>query len=436
VRAASFGNVVDDADDGPSRELARNWFSQNWDPEMSLGAWWELLAESGWGYPTWPTEWYGRGLSSSAARAVMEERRRVGALGPAGGVATTLAAPTILTWGTQELKKWFIPEMVRGRQVWCQLFSEPGSGSDLASLRTRAVRDGDEWRITGQKVWSSGAHLADFGILIARSDPDQEKHRGITYFIIDMRQAGIEVRPIREMTGEALFNEVFFDEAHIPDHYRVGDVNEGWRVALTTLGHERSTLGAGSMGSSGGMSGMSVSRPDLSERVGDVASRSGRNAATGRYGGGNGDLLVELAQQYGKLKDPLVRQDIAKVYSLLRIGTFTAGRVQAAAQSGAQPGPEMSVGKLAATRLSRLVRDALPRVLGPAGMLGGPSDVTGGRVEKVVLSSPLWSIGGGTDEIQHNIVGERVLGLPPEPRVDKGVPFRDLRVSGQHSEEE
>lgn len=413
------------------RRDAAAWFASNWSPDLTLAEWWGQLADSGWGYPTWPTSWYGRGLSSSEARVVQEERRRVGALGPAGGVAATLAAPTILRHGTPSQQRRFLPDIVTGRALWCQLFSEPGAGSDLASVQTRGTFDGDSWVISGQKVWTSGAHVADFGILIARTDVNADKHHGITYFVVDMRQPGVEVRPIREMTGDAVFNEVFLTEVRVPAEQVIGEVNDGWRVALTTLGHERTTLGAGSMSSAGGMSGISVSRPNLDEPVGDIAARVGRSAGTGRFGGGSGDLIVELARRFDKLGDPVVRQDIARIYSMLRIAHFTALRAQAAAERGMPPGPEASIGKLAASRLSRLARDATLHVLGAHGLLAGADEATGGRVERLALSTPLWSIGGGTDEVQHNVIGERVLGLPAEPRVDKGVPFRELKVGRQ-----
>lgn len=413
------------------RREAAEWFERNWNPQLTLGDWWTALAASGWGYPTWPKAWYGKGLSASMARVVIEERRRAGALGPAGGVAASLAAPTIIRHGSAAQQQRFLPDIVAGRTLWCQLFSEPGAGSDLASVQTSAVLDGDEWVLSGQKVWTSGAHIADYGILIARTDVEADKHHGITYFVVNMRQPGIEIRPIREMTGDAVFNEVFLTDVRTPAENVIGAVNDGWTVALTTLGHERTTLGAGSMSSAGGMSGVSVSRPDLAEKAGDVAARAGRSARTGEFGGGSGDLIVELARRFGRTGDPLVRQDIARIYSLLRIAHFTSLRAQAAAERGRPPGPEASIGKLAASRLSRLARDAVLQVMGPYGLLAGPDEVTNGRAERLVLSSPLWSIGGGTDEVQRNVIGERVLGLPAEPRVDKGVPFKDLKVGRQ-----
>jgi alkylation response protein AidB-like acyl-CoA dehydrogenase len=217
------------------RTAARRWFEESWDPDLDLATWWERLADSGYAVPTWPREWYGLGLSSRAAAVVHEERKRAGAYGAPSGIGVMMAGPTIVSHGTDEQRKRFLPDMVNGKEVWCQLFSEPGAGSDLASLSTRAERDGDEWVVNGQKVWTSGAQFSKWGILIARTDPDQPKHRGITYFVIDMEQPGIEVRPLREMTGGATFNEVFFTDARVPHENLIGAVNDGWGVAVTTL---------------------------------------------------------------------------------------------------------------------------------------------------------------------------------------------------------
>ena len=264
------------------RAAAREWFAENWSPDLSLGEWWERLAESGWGFPTWPTEWYGQGIPSDLGRIVIEERRRVGAPGPPAGIGPNLAAPTIITHGTPEQKRKYLPDIATGKVIWCQLFSEPGAGSDLAGLRTKAERDGDEWVVNGQKIWTSGAHLATYGILLARTDPDARKHAGITYFIFDMLQPSVDIRPIREMTGNAVFNEVFFTDAKIPNENVLGDVNTGWNVAMTTLGHERTMLGAGSMSSGGMMMGLSIKRPELSDRAGDLSEPTAPAAGSSR----------------------------------------------------------------------------------------------------------------------------------------------------------
>ena len=237
---------------GPSPEAAtvqaevRAWLETNWDPELTLAEWWERLTDSGWSAPTWPKEWYGRGLTSDLAKIVTAERERIGAPGGPGGLGVMLAGPTIITHGSDEQKRRYLRPMLTGQEAWCQLFSEPGAGSDLAALQCKAERDGDEWVVAGQKVWSSGAHFADLGMLLARTDPDVPKHAGITYFVISMDQPGIEIRPIKEMTGRALFNEVFLDGARVQPGSEIGGLNNGWGVALTTLANERSGLGGGS----------------------------------------------------------------------------------------------------------------------------------------------------------------------------------------------
>ena len=411
---------------------AREWFEANWDPEVDLATWWDHLAESGYGFPTWPAAWYGRGYSSRAAAVVAEERKRAGAYGPPSGIGVMMAGPTIVAHGTDEQRKRFLPNMVSGKEVWCQLFSEPGSGSDLASLATRAVRDGDEWGVNGQKVWTSGAQFSKWGILIARTDPDQPKHRGITYFVVDMDQPGIEVRPLKEMTGGATFNEVFFSDARVPHENLIGELNEGWGVAVTTLAHERNSLGAGGMGGFGG--GDIIGKPDLRARVGDLVGGGGGGEMAGMaaaFGGGGGSMIKMLPQLFDKGDDLLVRQDIARIYSLLEIARFTGLRAQAAAARGDRPGPEVSTGKLVASHLVRLLRDTGLRIEGAHGMLVGGDAPLGGMVQFLALFSPAVSIAGGSDEVQRNIIGERVLGLPSEPRVDKDVPYRELRVGTQ-----
>ena len=422
-----------DASAADIREEARRWFRESWDPDLTLGEWWQRLAESGWGFPTWPPDWYGRGLNSQLAAVVAQERKAAGAYGAPSGIGVMMAGPTIVGHGTDEQRKRFLPNMVSGKEVWCQLFSEPGSGSDLASLQTRAVRDGDEWIVNGQKVWTSGAQFSRWGILIARTDPDQPKHKGITYFVIDMDQPGVEVRPLKEMTGGATFNEVFFTDARVPHANVIGDVNEGWAVAVTTLAHERNSLGAGGMGGAGG--GEIIGRPDLSRRVGDLVrgGASGEMAGMAAAFGGGGSIVKSLPGAFGKQDDPVVRQDVVKVFELLEIARYTSLRAQAAAARGQRPGPEVSTGKLMASTIVRQIRDIGLRVEGAYGMLVEGDAPMGGMIQALALFSPAVSIAGGSDEVQRNIIGERVLGLPGEPRVDKDVPFRDLKVGTQAS---
>lgn len=418
---------TDDIDDPTNiASSAHEWFETNWDPDLTLGEWWQRLAQSGYGFPTWPRERYGLGLARHDAPLVNVARRSVGALGPPAGIASSLAGPTLLAHGTPDQQDRFLPGIVHG-EVWCQLFSEPGSGSDLASLQTKAVRDGDEWIVNGQKVWTSGAHIARYGILVARTDPTVPKHRGLTYFVIDMAQPGIEVRPIREITGRAIFNEVFLTDAVVPAENTIDAVGNGWGVALTTLANERTMLGAGSFGSSG--SSMSITKPELDRRVGDLVRDADSMTAT--PSGGVGALLRGLVEQYGRVDDPLIRQEYATIHSLLEIARYTDLRVKAAVERGGRPGPEVSIGKLAASHLLRTLRETMYRVCGADATLWGDDAPLGGRMHDIGFSSYLISIGGGTDQIQRNIIGERVLGLPGEPRVDKDVPFSDLLVGTQ-----
>jgi alkylation response protein AidB-like acyl-CoA dehydrogenase len=334
-----------------------------------------------------------------------------------------MCAPTIVTHGSDAQKQRYLRPLFTSEEIWCQLFSEPGAGSDLAGLQTRAVRDGDEWIVNGQKVWTSGAHIASRGILIARTDPDVPKHRGLTYFVIEMRQPGIEVRPIREMTGRAIFNEVFFTDARVPAENVIGEIGGGWGVALTTLANERTMLGAGSFGSAG--AGLLMRPTSLGDRAGDLAGAT-EAAARAAATSGADELLRGLVEEYGRADDPIFRQEVASIYTLLEIARYTDLRVRAAVDRGGRPGPEVSVGKLAASRLLREMRDTMFRICGPYATLWGDDAPRGGRVHEVGFSSYLISIGGGTDQVQRNIIGERVLGLPGEPRTDKDIPFSKL----------
>ncbi|MDP1793292.1 MAG: acyl-CoA dehydrogenase family protein [Acidimicrobiales bacterium] len=422
------------------RVEARAWFEQNWDPDSTLGEWWQRFGLSGWAFPTWPVTAFGRGLDSKTAKVVDEERRRIGAMGAPSGIGPMMAGPTVWTHGSQEQVERLLADMVTGKEIWCQLFSEPGSGSDLASIQTRAVRDGDEWIVNGQKVWTSGAQYSRWGILIARTNPDAPKHKGVTYFVIDIDQPGVEVRPLKEMTGGATFNEVFFSDARVPEENRLGDVNNGWAVAVTTLAHERNSLGAGALGGmmgGGAMMGLgggeegAMAMPSLDRRVGDLAGGGDGGAAAMMAGGGMAQMVKMLPMMLGKGSDPLIRQDIAKLYTMLEISRYTGLRSAAAAARGQQPGPEVSTGKLMASEMMRHMRDTMLRIEGADGMLMGSDAPMNGMGQFLALFSPAISIAGGTDQVQRNIIGERVLGLPSEPRVDKDVPFRDLLVGTQ-----
>jgi alkylation response protein AidB-like acyl-CoA dehydrogenase len=413
------------------RAEARAWYDANWDPELPLGEWWDRLAASGWGFPAWPGGWCGRSLPAAMARTAVAVRADVGAYGPPAGVATLLAAPTILAYGTDEQKRRYIPAIASGRDVWCQLFSEPGAGSDMAGLQTRAVRDGDEWVVSGQKVWNSGAQFAQRAILIARTDPDVPKHRGITYFLLDMDQPGVEVRPLREMTGEAAFNEVFLTEARVPDADRLGELNDGWRVAMTTLSFERDPGNAGM--SQGG--GSFLGRADLAASVAEHRRRqeAAQDGFSLAVAGGISSVLDSLVTGFGASSDPVVRQQLMRIYSLRMIMRWSGQRAKAAARAGQQPGPEVSTLKLAGSQLGRMIRDLGLQVAGPHGTLSGVDAPTGGAFQTYSLFTPALSIAGGSDEVQRNIIGERVLGLPKDPDASRDVPYRQLRVGTQRS---
>mgnify|MGYP001611085752 CR=1 FL=1 len=416
------------------RSEVRGWLAENWDPDLTLRDWWKRLGQSGWGFPTWPTDWFGKGLKGDLAGVAREEIGRAGALGPPGGLGQGLGAPTVISHGTEEQKRLYLTALATGAEAWCQLFSEPGAGSDLASVQTRAVRDGDEWIVNGQKVWTSSAQFAVRGMLVARTNVDAPKHRGITYFIIDMDQPGVEVRPLKQMNGSASFNEVFFTDARVSQESVLGDVDNGWAVALTTLAFERSGIGGGgSMMGAGGVPGEKAGYLDktvrdvMSTRLSSSEMGSGSMAFAGRLG----ELMKMVATTSGKGNDAVARQGIARIYIRDQVAKFNGMRARAAVQRGSMPGPEASTGKLAAALDLAAARDLGLSLLGAHGMLSGDDAPLGGTIQQLALSSPAIAIAGGTNEVQRNIIGERVLGLPKEPQVDRDVPFRDLKVGTQ-----
>jgi alkylation response protein AidB-like acyl-CoA dehydrogenase len=416
------------------RDEIRSWLTENWDPDSTVAEWWDRLCDSGWAMPTWPDEWFGKGLPRELAGVVNAELRSVGAIGPPSGLGALLAGPTILMHGTDEQRARYLRPILNGQEAWCQLFSEPGAGSDLASLQCRAERDGDEWIVNGQKVWTSGAQTADLGMLVARTDPDVPKHKGITYFAIEMEQPGVEVRPLREMTGRSLFSEVFFSDARVHQSAIIGELNGGWAVANTTLANERAGLGSGGSGAVGGaMPGKKAGQ--LERRVGDLAGGRGRDRAERAVAGRQSSILERLAKDVGRDQDANVRQQLAELHILNEIGRITALRVKAAKASGRGPGPEANTAKLLMSRITRLSRDLGLEILGPNGMIMGPETPGGGVAQELALFAPAVSIYGGSDEVQKNIIGERVLGLPKEPDADrvKTTPFRELKVGTQRA---
>ncbi len=403
---------------------AQRWFAEYWDPDLPLGQWWQLLADSGWAFPSWPEGFGGRGLSSAATKAAVQARREAGAFGPPNGVATFLAAPTIMHYGTEEQKRKYIPKIVNGQEIWCQLFSEPGAGSDMAGLATKAIRDGDEWIVNGQKVWNSGAQWAQYGILIARTDPQQPKHRGITYFLIDMEQDGVDVRPLKEMTGDAAFNEVFLNDARVAESDRLGDLGDGWRVAMTTLSHERDPDNAG-MGDTAAFGEI-----DLAESVSEYsATLSSKNDGFSlALSGGVTRVLEGVTSQFEASEDPKVRQKLASILEMRRTSRWSGMRAAGKIKSGGQPGPEVSTLKLLGSEMGRQIRDVGLESMGAHGMLYGQDAPADGLFHAYSMFTPAQSIAGGSDEVQRNIIGERVLGLPREPgeKEQRELPWSEL----------
>ena len=345
-------------------------------------SWRRAMFDAGFGWITGPGRYGGRELPSSYERLYQSVQAdfEVPAQTPFG-IGLGMVAPTILAHATDRAKDMYLRSLYRADIIACQLFSEPGAGSDLASLQTRAVRDGEEWLITGQKVWTSGAQHSDIGEIICRTDPDLPKHKGLTGFIVDMHAPGVEVRPLRQMTGGASFNEVFFADVRVADDHRLGDVNEGWTVALTTLMNERAAIGGGGVG--GGM---------LSTR-----------------------RLLDLVRQLGREGDPLVRQQLASVYIGTEVARYTNLRAMEKVKAGQLPGPEMSIAKLSLTNNLRRLSDLLGMVLGSR--LTADTGQWGTYAwSQLVLGVPGIRVAGGTDEVMKNIIGERVLGLPKEPQ--------------------
>ncbi|MFV0309435.1 MAG: acyl-CoA dehydrogenase family protein [Desertimonas sp.] len=353
-------------------------------------AWHRRKADAGYGSIDWSVEDGGAGLGREYARAFAREEAQFATPPTHESIAITLelVGPTIRAWGDDRQRERYLRPLRRTDEMWCQLFSEPGAGSDLARLSTRAVRDGNEWVIHGQKVWTSGAQYAEFGYIICRTDPAVPKHRGLTAFIVPMRTSGVEARPLRQMTGGASFNEVFFDGARVGDDMRLGGVGDGWRVAMTTLGFERAA-GAGG------------ERP------------------------GGWSRVRALAEHLGVTGDTVVRQRLAALYTTLTVLRLTNQRVAAGVRAGQTPGPEGSIGKLAGTEAMRETTRVVSALLGPR-LVADTREWGTFAWSEYVNGAPGYRIAAGSDEVQRNIIGERVLGLPAEPRVDRDVSFGEL----------
>jgi alkylation response protein AidB-like acyl-CoA dehydrogenase len=403
------------------RAEVKAWLEENWNPDLTVAEWWDILARSGYAAPSFPADAWGKGYPRDLAMAVSETLQEHGAVGPPAGLGYLLAAPTIAAHGNERQKQEDLLRILNGQDAWCQLFSEPGAGSDLAGLQTKAIKDGDEWIITGQKVWTSTAQLSNVGMLIARTDPELPKHKGISYFRFDMNQPGVEIRPLKEMTGRALFNEVFIDNARVRDEDMIGGLNNGWAVANTTLMAERAGLGTGGSGAAGNAFPGPIAK-QLDDRVGDHVGQI-RTGGTGGGGVASGVRMIQLAQECGKNADPTIRQKLAKLYTLQQIGRYSALRAKS---PGQRTGAEPNIAKLMMSDLLRLQREVGNEIIGPFGMMMGADTPGKGTVQELTLFSPGPSIYGGTDQVQRNIIGERVLGLPKEPGPAKDTPFREL----------
>jgi len=384
------------------RDEVRAWLDANWDREKQQPkdaamfggkGWRERMFDGGWAEVTWPVEWYGRGYTNAQAKVVDKVFAEVGAR--SGEFRTNIFANTLLTAGTDELKRTLLPEFLKTGFFSCLLYSEPGAGSDLAAVRTRADRVEGGWRVTGQKVWTSGAAQADYGLLLARTDWDKPKHKGLSFFLMPMKQDGVDVRPLHQITDERHFNEVFIDGAFVPEANLLGPENEGWKILQTALAYERLIMGEGVGG-----------------------RREGTTKAL--------DVLA-VARERGALSDPALRQKIAQALAYRQLNDLNLARAKAEMSQGTSS-PIMSLGKLAMSRILHGDAAVMTAILGAESLLNGPDNKLADDVNHLAFKAYMTSIGGGSDQIQRNIISERVLGLPREMEVDRDLPFRESRA--------
>ena len=395
----------DSPEEATFRDQAATWLKANVPApaeleglsEMERGKLWQKRkADAGWACIRWPEEYGGRGANAIQQVILNQEESKVAA--PATGqfsIGQGMAAPTMMTWATEEQKTRFLPKRASGEEIWCQLFSEPAGGSDLAALRTKAVKDGDDWIINGQKIWTSGAHYSDWGILVLRTDPDVPKHQGLSYFFLDMKSPGIEIKPIKQISGAANFNEVYFTDVRVSDTQRLGEVGQGWQVALTTLMNERASIGGG-----GGGAGVKQAL-----KLANSVNIDDKPASEDR-------------QVRAKLADWYVKEAGIK---------YTGYRSMTALSRGEIPGPENSIGKLVGAPKSQDLASFAIDLQEMGGVMWSPGENDFDNLfQSSFMGIPGLRIAGGTDEIMANIIAERVLGLPQEPRMDKGIPFTEV----------
>ncbi|ABE40828.1 acyl-CoA dehydrogenase [Rhodopseudomonas pseudopalustris] len=362
-------------------------------------AWQKKKAEAGWAVPHWPKEYGGRGATPIERVIWQQEEGAFGKLTAMFIIGQGMCGPTMMAYASEQQKRHYLPPLGSGETVWCQLFSEPAGGSDVAGLRTRAEKDGDDWVINGQKIWTSGAHYSDYGILITRTDPTVPKHKGLTMFFLDMKSKGVEIKPIKQANGNSDFNEVYFTDVRIPDSQRLGAVGDGWNVSLTTLMNERMSIGAN----------VATGFPELFEYCNSLTL--------------DGAPALDDRAVRSKLANWAVRASGLK---------YTSFRAISALSKGERPGPENSIGKLVAGSMIQDVATYALDLQGASGVLSGPQDAeVAGKFQAMLLRSPATRVEGGTDEILRNIIAERVLGLPGDIRVDKDVPFNQIPTRGR-----
>ena len=390
------------------REEAQAWLVENVPTEEEFAGldlmaqsklWQKRKYDAGWACIRWPKEYGGRGASAIESVIYNQEEAKFGPL-PGGvfSIGQGMAAPTLMAWATEEQKLRHLPKLASGEEIWCQLFSEPAGGSDLAALRTKAEKDGDDWVINGQKIWTSGAHYSDYGILVVRTDANVPKHKGLSYFFLDMKSPGIETKPIKQLSGDANFNEVYFTDVRIPDSQRLGAVGQGWQVSITTLMNERLAIG------------------------------------TGGGGDGRGDFnsLIRLAQKVTindrpAIEDSAVRAKLADWHCRRSGLKYTGYRALSALSRGETPGPENSIGKLVAAPMAQDMASFAMDLMEMSGAVWeGDYSEPEWIFPATFMAVPGMRIAGGTDEIMANIIAERVLGMPQEPRLDKGIPFNEV----------
>ena len=386
------------------REEASSWLAENAPTDDAFRAlspleqakvWQKRKYDAGWACIGWAPDFGGRGASAIEEVIWRQEESQYDLPANFFLIGQGMIGPTLMAWASDEDKARFLPQLASGEEVWCQLFSEPAGGSDLAALRTRAERDGDDWVINGQKIWTSGAHYSDYGVIVVRTDPTVPKHKGLSYFYIDMKAPGVEIKPIKQLTGDSDFNEVYFTDVRVSDSQRLGEVGQGWQVSLTTLMNERAAIG-GSFGQ------MDVS---LAMSVAAEVEIDGRPA----------------------LEDAAVRARIADWYVQEAGLKYTGYRSLTALSRGALPGPENSIGKLVGAPKMQAMSSYLMDLLGASGAIADEAlAARAGIIQRAYMGAPGLRIAGGTDEIMANIIAERVLGLPQEPRLDKGIPFNEV----------